>query len=88
MPVRWNILGKTWRTIWHSTLRCHYQKKINSPQQTTMKEKQKGENRPSSKKRGFDQGTLVGGGKGDDDIKYRQIQKSNSQNKSNGQIDT
>ena len=37
-----------------------------------MREKQKGENCPSSKKRGFDQGALVGGGKGGDlDIKYR-----------------
>ena len=88
-----------------------------------MIEKQKGENCPSSKKRGFDPGALVGGGKGDDpeikctnlerqidtsayfrnahlqaslvgggkgvdDIKYRQIQKSNAQNKSKRQIDT
>ena len=33
-----------------------------------MKEK-KGENCPSSKKRGFDPGALVGGGEGDDDTK-------------------
>ena len=79
MQVRWNILGKTWRTICHSTLRClqhHHQKKINSHQQDTMKEKQKGENSQSSKKGGFDQGALVGGGKGDDrDIKCTNLER-------------
>ena len=78
MQVRWNILGKTWRTICHSTLRClqyHHQKKINSHQQDNMKEKQKGENRPCGKKRGLDQGALVGGGKGDDEYKTKQKQK-------------
>ena len=34
-----------------------------------MKEKQKGENCPGSKKRGFDPGAPTGGGKGDDEYK-------------------
>ena len=41
-----------------------------------MKEKQKGENSQSSKKGGFDQGALVGGGKGDDrDIKCTNLER-------------